>query len=589
MLTLTIYKWPEVELEIGLEHVSTDWEVASDVGFTDIIDSIYESTDFITLYTSNVVVPEGITFYARARRVFNDGSKSNWIESSVQATTEFAYTPLGKDYIAYPSIVVDDSSDPSNIIITTSAFYSGIDSHAFTNWCIKNKNGDTIYHSLKDATNLTSITVAKTLIGYDNLNSIDIFVSYGGISGRHSKVGYKHHVITDFKFVVTSNLVSVSPFKSYLLTWDLLTEVGDPYPLSSVTVKDSDGTVLVASALTNETAILVPKELIEENQTYYFDFKAAGNDDDVKRITMVTHKDIVAFSVDHEFVYSGEYAATGITFGDAMAIYGSEQFLDNRIPVAIANDGAVQQVLLYNFNEETNIFAQSIMQTLNVGSNFSCANFMVGKRFEVITDTTDLTSGDRTFKRWFYREQTVANSFTFQAGINTSGKPHAVTLDLGNELIYFFTENAGEHILKSWNMTTSEVKTYDARPDSSSDAITLDYLLDGNLLSIGGSDKAYIFDTKFEKWTPIGMVPTSMAGRAFTSFADKAGNITIFPINTDLLGNGVIVFKVSDYTFEEVATGLDQNVKLDTTTRLRNGEFLRYDSSAATKELYIYR
>lgn len=75
---------------INVDHVATDWEVASDPGFTSIVDSSLDDSANTNTWQSTASLVEGNTYYARARYIDSSGQKSDWNEKSNLLCDEYS-------------------------------------------------------------------------------------------------------------------------------------------------------------------------------------------------------------------------------------------------------------------------------------------------------------------------------------------------------------------------------------------------------------------------------------------------------------------------------------------------------------------
>jgi len=65
MITIKIKLWPNVG---PLTHTATDYQVSSNINFTNILDSHLNDAVNLTVYYSQVIIPANTTYYVRVRR-----------------------------------------------------------------------------------------------------------------------------------------------------------------------------------------------------------------------------------------------------------------------------------------------------------------------------------------------------------------------------------------------------------------------------------------------------------------------------------------------------------------------------------------
>jgi hypothetical protein len=151
-LSLTIIDFIVADI-ISPDHISTDWEIASDNSFNNIIfQSLNDSNNLYTLvheynYENDV--------YVRIKLNYTTGS-SNW--SSVKHVKDFLPTVIEE-----PSVNIPDISGDINTGFTIYGgkftLVQGTDTHIATDWIIKDLSGNVVWESINNPTNLESINV----------------------------------------------------------------------------------------------------------------------------------------------------------------------------------------------------------------------------------------------------------------------------------------------------------------------------------------------------------------------------------------------------------------------------------------------
>ncbi len=109
-------------------------------------------------------------------------------------------------------------------------------------------------------------------------------------------------------------------------------------------------------------------------------------------------------------------------------------------------------------------------------------------------------------------------------------------------------------------------------------------------MSLGGSGVkhlVYLYDISDDVWYDVSIVPERYRNLSLTSFLRKDGKVISFNTSNDT--NDVLVFNPKDNSIEIVINDLDDTIDLNSTIRLRDGEFLRYDSRQNSPTIYRYR
>lgn len=153
-------------------HASTDWEVASDVDFNDIVFSAYNSANLTSISTTGLQA--STEYFVRVRY------RSTKFISLYSAIV--SYTTVDKS-IETPVVTLTDGTTDvqGSFAVTSSAFtvINGTDTHVSSTWEIKTSDGlTTIWSSIADTSNLTSITVPN---GYVQVGTSYLMnVTYNG-------------------------------------------------------------------------------------------------------------------------------------------------------------------------------------------------------------------------------------------------------------------------------------------------------------------------------------------------------------------------------------------------------------------------
>jgi len=204
----------EAVIPDGKTHLSTDWQIATDLLFNNVIVESLDDENYLNDRVFNTVLTAGVKYYGRARIKLDTG-----------------YGPWGNIDV----FVVDDSNDitrtvsaPSRITpptITTSSVFDkhtasfftiyatgfsvvGNSKHIATNWMITDINNNIIWFSINDDDNLNSINVGNLLL--DNNKIYNIKVSFVSDSGDVSQTTSKIlSVDNGNEFTLNANLTSI--------------------------------------------------------------------------------------------------------------------------------------------------------------------------------------------------------------------------------------------------------------------------------------------------------------------------------------------------------------------------------------------
>jgi phosphodiesterase/alkaline phosphatase D-like protein len=148
----------------GQTHASSDWQVATDSGFTTVVKSVTNDVTNKTAWTITDGLPSNTTYYARVRYKSNGGYLSNWSTTIILSTKAY--------YVATPSItspVGGATNLGPTVTITTSAFSSDVtgETHTSTDWQLSTASdfSSIAFQSLDNTTNKTSWTTPDLVAG----------------------------------------------------------------------------------------------------------------------------------------------------------------------------------------------------------------------------------------------------------------------------------------------------------------------------------------------------------------------------------------------------------------------------------------
>lgn len=222
MILAKLSQWDEIT---GLKHISTDWQVGTDRLFNNV--KAENSETMLTLYYSDIDIPEGETYFIRARRIFDDGSSGDWCDPIEVTNIEggFANMLLGQDpTITQPYVYVNEDdviSDKDDLVIRSSKYQSNNDSHDSTHWMIYDDNDTLLWSSLYDKENKESITVTN-FIAFKQKESLKFVVIHRGSTGIESKPGQTTiKLADDYGFKLKTNLYNVNVLETLTIELEI--------------------------------------------------------------------------------------------------------------------------------------------------------------------------------------------------------------------------------------------------------------------------------------------------------------------------------------------------------------------------------
>lgn len=159
----------DADLPKGWTHEATDWQVATDPDFKNILVESLNDSDNLTTIAHNTKTEVGETYYGRSRMLLNTGF-TEWSDIGI-------FTPKDIDDVVsnmdIPSIITaptvttkydSDSHPSSGFYIEASKFATlGTASHMSTDWVIESSKGKAVWASLGNKHDLNSILIDKIL------------------------------------------------------------------------------------------------------------------------------------------------------------------------------------------------------------------------------------------------------------------------------------------------------------------------------------------------------------------------------------------------------------------------------------------
>jgi hypothetical protein len=144
----------------GDVHVSSDWQVATDPSFINVVASSLEDTVNLTQWQVSPALDLETTYYARVRHRGNTLGISSWSTTVMFTTAARPDTPI---IISPTNGQIDVEENPT---ITTSAFSSPVaENHQATDWEIRLvSNNSLVWSSYNNTSNKTSITVPSGVL-----------------------------------------------------------------------------------------------------------------------------------------------------------------------------------------------------------------------------------------------------------------------------------------------------------------------------------------------------------------------------------------------------------------------------------------
>lgn len=152
-------------------HASTDWQIATDAAFSDIVAESLGDTANLESWSPGSL-PRATTLYIRARHQGAALGPSDW-SAPVQFTTADRY--IDRPTLVSPTQGATDV--PESPILQASPFATtpaASDTHQATSWRIRDESGSLVWSSLSDAVNRTSIAVPAGVLRVASIYTVEV-------------------------------------------------------------------------------------------------------------------------------------------------------------------------------------------------------------------------------------------------------------------------------------------------------------------------------------------------------------------------------------------------------------------------------
>ena len=608
MILAKLNKWDDSS---GLTHVSTDWQVAKDTEFTELVDSTEKSTNMLILYYSTVEIPKDETYYIRARRWFNNGTSGDWCSFITASNIEESYNNvlLGKDpTITQPYVYVteeDVMSSSEKITITTSVFQSNIDEHKATHWFVYDNNDKLLYSNIDDTVNLTSITI-DNLITFKQKEKLTFVAIHKGVTGVESKPGKKIvKLADDYGFKVKTNLVNVPVLETLNIEFEV-TNKSLGMNINRVELAKYDTNETICSLEHPNSYIWsVPYFYLKANAKYklkVYTNNAYNTELDVLYLSLSV-MDIKKVVVrDDQYVYSKDVINTQTSVTNMNTIPDgvySESTYDNRILIP---DGTVKKMKIFQsskkndtyFLEYQNIYADGI--TLPHSGPYENMVIKVINNTRILIDMLN-ADGKPTFYVYSYDIATqiysLLTTVTRDDETYPLGKSFALAQISTDKIIY---NVYGSDVIKEFNMVTGDLVTITSKGNGPLTNMTKGILIRcrNNRVFIGNSNSydAVAFNYEnLEYETGYVFGPESFINRELRTIPLINGSTLIAKYDlTDIEKDGsLLYFDYETGTFETLHIPF-QKVLPTSAIMLSTGEiFCVYSPIDGTQNYSIFR
>jgi len=281
---MVISRITDLDLPEGVTHVSTDWQIAEDLLFSNVVlESTNDSDNLTYIVFPDQLDPE-VKYYGRARVVLSTGY-TEWGNINVFVVKDINDISADEDYPSLVSLpVLYTDSDYSNhkptlfkmMVDNFGVIGTGI--HTATSWFITDLSGNMVWDSFYDNNNLEEITISSILLKENSIYRLHA-VFHTSSNDNSQMVTKTIHVNSVPEVVLLTSLNNLD------LSIDNLLEISYIPLMTSVEwniVEIVDGYVDNAYSLTNSddplTQTLVESYTLELDKFYLLTIKVLTSD-----------------------------------------------------------------------------------------------------------------------------------------------------------------------------------------------------------------------------------------------------------------------------------------------------------------------
>ena len=587
----------------GLTHTASSYEIATDVAFTNILETVTDTVTYKDIYYSSITVPIGTTYYVRARRQLTDVNlavtQTTWSAPiAVTNNSDNSTLLLTADIVIEAPIVIVDKAEvlgTSSTITVSTTSYRGIgDGHASTHWVVTDELDNIIYVSLSDPTNLTTITINKSDIDVLSYNSIKFTAVHVSGVGVESLPGSTIINVGNFNFIISSNMDRVLPYTNYNLKINKL-DTNIPLGIVRVTVNSStDNSILWSTSVNSEiTTVTIPAGILTEDSLLYVDIFTSLNivSGNSKRKALRTIKALQVEIADNKYKYKKSFTYTySDTLKQAVSCNSAARY-DNTI-LTILDGSNLVHILQYDVttgrvtdtnNTITGITLPFINNT-DIHIEYRPDNI-------ILLDHVDVNNVP-TFYVYHYdlftRVATLLNSTSRADEILTSGHNNTLNRIDGDNYIYI-VHNL--NILRRYNITTGVTSDEPVTPMSDITGATLIDIGSGKFMTVGGSDNiCYGYNINDSTYTNLATTPIEFVSRDLKSTKLINGDTLIWRFTGTIndTENNLVYFDKVNSQLSRLPYVFGHQVDLTSVIKTTTGDTILTGMDLATEVKYTF-
>lgn len=609
-MTITLKLKPWVEID-GFKHISTDWQIASDLEFTNIIEDVIETEEYLNIYFSTVSIPNEKTYYIRSRRKLSDGTntvKTTWTTTQPIINTEqnVGLLILEDIYIEKPLILIskkDIEEIDSGLKISLSKFRSKNDAFKDVSIAVLDSSDKMLYSDLHNTSITDYFLIDKKLL-IDKSN-IKVCIGVTGDTGVFSGFNCVDIKLSDINYEITSNLDRVAPYSDYDVKLVKLNELIDSKLIKFDLIDIRDETIIFTNTITdtgtNIVKFTIPGLFLDYNNNYYLDVYSTTNSVSNyrrKRKLIKTINNIDVVNHDKDFKY-GKLTKLSSQPRDYSIPTNTQSFEHNNsiIPMAINNS---KYVFKAKFNLENSILSITQGQfpglsVINGNNESTFLKLLPNGYFLIDTLTVDTETGINIpifsvySYNYFLGTSTLLHTYKRTVEHQTIGFHSSYIVSSNNTIVYI---PVGSNKLMEYdfvNNTLIEISTTPLEENKLNYIFQIQY---GRYIVFGGDSNGYIYNTTTRTYTEGFTIPEEFRNRKLKIHKLINGDLVITKLEYVAIDenlNNVLYYNSKENLLIEHKPDYEGNVYLDSSILLKTGELVLINIDDTHFNYYIFK
>ena len=598
MITIKLSPWVTIG---GITHTATSYQVASDILFTNLLDDVVDDVNNLVIYHSPVVVPQGVTYYARSRRLLSDGSYTNWSDAMpVTAITGQSGVTASNPVVVYQPTVYANGADITAITngntlnITSSAFAGENDGHGYTIWIVADQNGDIINY-LKSSVDLTSVTFPVDQIRWETVKEAHITVIHGTNTGIESKPGNLVLELSLANFTLTTTRGVFSPGVDVNVTINPIPTLPYNEPVM-MSLYDINGTELWSVPINpGTTNVTVPGSFLLANTQYILrGYAVAGDVKYAYAIPLDIVGETAPSVIRSEHVYvrklTKQSAALRYPHDTTFCteeVYGGKMYtplLGGLTAVTLAQDGN-------SYITGNRILGTYINPTINTKV---LAIPIPGDRMLVEYTSTGGTTVSRIYNIDYYTNTATVQSLFWRTGSRIADNNAIVLATDGS----YYLGRRGKATIDKYDITTNVTASNVALPSGVNNIELLCRDMGSSILTFHkGVPDIYSYNVTNDTYTPKYTMPLTFRDRSLMQVRLVNGDVLIWkPIVTETVNGASVTDTIFEFIYidnihgslDHVVTAVPRSTNVTSVVSRNDGTVLLIDDSVSGANVYTF-